>query len=242
MIATVYTEHRLVRSARDRCRPLRHVARAPVRADRLARAGRRDPRRGHLGRAVRVGYRSGHHRTRGRPRHERVSAGAHRPRASDGDDALVPRAAHARARTLGAAECCVRDLGERAASVQASSLDQLRDRAAVRARERGHPPGRAAARRRCHVSRDAGNPVRLRGRQAARDPRRGVARVAARRAAPGAELAGDRRGRGRRRHRVHGLAADLEPRLRRPAARRGEARRARGSRVSRRSWPGPCSG
>ena len=65
--------------------------------------------------------------------------------------------------------------------------------------------------------------------------------LAARRAAPGAELAGDRRGRGRRRHRVHGLAADLEPRLRRAAARGGEARRARRRPCCRRSWPGSCS-
>ena len=76
-----------------------------------------------------------------------------RPRAGDGADALLPRAAHARARALGAAERCVRDLRERAASVPAPPLDELRDRAAVRARERRHPHGRAAARRRRHVSR-----------------------------------------------------------------------------------------
>ena len=79
----------------------------------------------------------------------------------------------------------VRDLRERAAPVPAPSLDQLRDRAAVRARERGHPPRRPAARRRRHLPDHARNPVRLRGGQAARDPRRGVARLAARRAARG---------------------------------------------------------
>ncbi len=41
VIATVYTDHVVVRSARHRRRPLRHAARAPVRADRLAHAGRR---------------------------------------------------------------------------------------------------------------------------------------------------------------------------------------------------------
>src|SRR5215210_7989644 len=123
----------------------------------------------------------------------------------------------------------VRDLRERAAPVQASPVDELRDRAAVRARERGHPRRRAAARRRRHFAHNARNPVRLSGGQAAWHPQRVVACIAAlvRRAAPGAELADDRRGRGGRQHRVHGLAADLEPRLRGAAARRGEARRAR---------------
>ena len=86
----------------------------------------------------------------------------------------------------------------------------------------------------------ARDPVRLRGRQAARHPRRDLARIAllARRPAPGAELAGDRRRRGRGRHRLHRLAADLEPRLPRAAARGGQARRPRQRRSWRRSWPG----
>ncbi len=52
-------------------------------------------------------------------------------------------------------------------------------------------------------------------------------------------LAG-RRGRGR--GRLHRLAADLEPRLRGAAARRGEARRARGRRGGVAAEPGPRSG
>ena len=148
--------------------------------------------------------------------------------------ALLPRAAHARARPLGAAQRCVGDLRERAAPVQAPPLDQLRDRAAVRARERRHPPGRATARRRRHVPDHAGHPVRIRGGQAARDHGRGVARVATRWAAADAELAGDRRRRGRRGHRVHDLDPDLEPGLRRTAARGGEARRAGRGRRGRR--------
>ena len=190
-------------------------------------AGRRDPRRGHVGRALRVRHRSDHHRTRGRPRHERVSAGAHRPGACHRDGALVPRAAHARARPLGAAGRCVRDLRERAASVPAPPVDELRDRAAVRARERRDPPGREL------LGDAVTSPITL-GilfgyvvGQAARDPRRGVARLAARRAAPGAELAGDRRGRRRRRHRVHGLAAD-----RRAVAFEGSSSRRRSSACS----------
>ena len=68
-----------------------------------------------------------------------------RPRAGDRADALVPRAAHPRAGALGTAERGVRDLGQRAAPAQAPPLDRLRDRAAVRARERGNPRGRRPA-------------------------------------------------------------------------------------------------
>ena len=153
VIATVYTEHLSWPPLAVAAGLFVHPVGAPVRADRLAPAGRRGPRRRRLGRAVRVRHRSGHRRARGRPRHERLSAGARRPRAGDGADALLPRAAHARARPLGAAERGVRDLRERAASVQASPVDELRDRAAVRARERRHPHRRAAARRRCHARR-----------------------------------------------------------------------------------------
>ena len=178
VIATVYTEH---------------VSLVPLAiavglfgvllALRYAPIGWRGPaaaiaRRGRLGRAVRVGHRSGHRRPRGRPRHERLSAGAHRPRARDGADALVPRAADARARPLGAAGRGVGDLGERAAPVPPAPVDELRDRAAVRARQRRHPPRRPAARRRRHVADHARDLVRLRGRQAARHPRRVLARLA----------------------------------------------------------------
>ena len=90
----------------------------------------------------------------------------------DGADPLVPRAADARARPLGPARRGVGDLAQRAAPVPAAPLDELRDRAAVRARERRHPPRRAAARRRGRLADHARDRVRLRGRQAARHPRR----------------------------------------------------------------------
>ena len=221
----------LAGAARDRGRPVRRAVRAALRVDRVARAGGRDPRHRDLGRAPRVGRRSGDRGTRGRPHHERVSTATRGSRARHRDGAFVPRAAHARARARDAAQRRVRGLRQRAAPVPPPPMDQLRDRAAVRARERGHRAGRAAHRRCRHLPRDAGDPVRVRGREAARDHGRGVALDPDHGSAARAELAHDRRGRRRRRHRVHDLAADLEPRVRGAAARGGEARRVRCSRA-----------
>ena len=89
-----------------------------------------------------------------------------------------------------------------------------------------HIDGQLLERRR-HLPDHAGDPVRLRGRQAGRHRRRHVAGVAARADAPGAQLADDRRRRSHRRHRLHGRAADLEPRVRGTAAGGGEARHLR---------------
>ena len=72
----------LARSAGPRARVLRCPGRPPLRAGHVARAGRRGHGRGGLGRAVRVGDRSRHRRSRGRARHERVSAA--RARSSSG--------------------------------------------------------------------------------------------------------------------------------------------------------------
>ena len=74
IIATVYSDHLsivplAVAPASSACCSPSGTRRS------MARAGRRAPRRGDLGRALRVGHRPGHHRTRGRPRHERVSPG-----------------------------------------------------------------------------------------------------------------------------------------------------------------------
>ena len=87
----------LVRAARDRHgvhRATSRSSRSPSRSASSACCSRCGTRRspgarrsaavlgvGDLGRAVRVGHRPGHRRARGRPRHERLSAGAHRPRA-----------------------------------------------------------------------------------------------------------------------------------------------------------------
>ena len=71
------------------------------------------------------------------------------PRARDGADALLSRAADARAGALGAARRALGDLAQRAPAVRAASVDELRRRAAVRARQRRHPRDRA----RCSATR-----------------------------------------------------------------------------------------
>ena len=144
VIATVYTEEVDVVALVVAARAVLPAAGAALRAGGMARAGRRAPRRRRLGRAPRVGHRPADRRAGGRARHQRLSAGAHGPRARDRADALLPRAAHARARPLGPARSDVRDLRQRAAPVPPASLDELRDRAAVRARERRHPHRRGS--------------------------------------------------------------------------------------------------
>ena len=134
-----------------------------------------------------------------------------------------------RAGALGPARGDLGGLAERAPPVPAPPLDQLRDRAPVRARERGHRRRRGPAPRRAHVSDHARDRLRVRRGQARGSDRGRLAcdPAAPRRPAAIAELARDRRGRGGGRHRLHGRAPDLEPRIRRAAARGGEARRAR---------------
>ena len=92
-----------------------------------------------------------------------------------------------------------------------------------------------AARRRGQLADHARHRRRLRGRQAARDPRRELARLDVRLGGlrltlSWPVLAG---GGDRGRHRLHRLAADLEPRLPGRAARRGQDRRARRGGASR---------
>ena len=222
----------LHRPGGDRCagrcgRLLLPAPGAALRADGLARAGGRHSGGGGVGCPTRVGRRPAAHRAGRGVRRERVSPGANRPGARNGAHALVSRAAHARARPVRTARRDLRDLGERATPVPAASLDELRDRAAVRARERRHPRRRGAARRRDHLADHAGDRVRLRGRQAGRADRRSMARDTGHQPAPHAELARDRRRRRRCRDSLHRLAAGREHRLRGPAARGGKARRAR---------------
>ena len=80
-----------------------------------------------------------------RPGHERLPAGARRARAQHRAHALVPRAADARAGLLGAREPDVGDLAQRAPAVPPAPVDEPRDRAAVRARQRRHPARRRPA-------------------------------------------------------------------------------------------------
>ena len=85
-----------------------------------------------------------------------------RPRAGDRADPLVSRATNARARPLSAAGRCLCDFGERATSVRASSVDELPDRAHLRAGERRRPHRWTAPRRRGHLAGHARHRVRLR--------------------------------------------------------------------------------
>ena len=117
-------------------------------------------RRG-LARARAVGHRPGHLGPRCGPRDERLSPQSGRPRSGDRTDALLSRAAHARARLLGSAQPGVGGLGQRARAVPPASVDELRDRASVRARERGRPHRRDAAARSRELARDAGDRARL---------------------------------------------------------------------------------
>ena len=139
-------------------------------------------RRGDLGRAVRVGYRPGHHRARGRPRHERVSPGAHRPRAGDGarraPSASSPRPSSPARRSVSVASAISANerLQYRLHPWTSFVIVPLFALANV-----GHPLGRAAARRRRHVADHARNRVRLRGRasRSASSARRGSRRGSA---------------------------------------------------------------
>ena len=180
VIAIVYTEHVELDAAAGRTRAVRASCRAALRPVRVAPPGAARARRGALGGAAGVGHRPGRLRPRRRARHDRLHAGARRPRARDRADALVPRAADARARPLGPGRDRVGDVGQRAAPVPPAPVDQLRDRAALRAREPGHPPRRAAAARRGHLADHARDHLRLRGRQAGGHLAGGLARHRAR--------------------------------------------------------------
>ena len=186
----------------------------------------RPPRRGRVGRAARVGGRAGRGRARDGPVHVRVRARALGPRARDGAVPGVPRAADAGARELGPPGAEVRDLPERAAPGALPPVDELPDRAAVRACERGHLDRRRLPRARLPLADHARDPVRLRPRQARRDLRHLVARCAREpRAYPAAgRLGGRRRRRDDRRHRLYRRSARRDARLPRQPARGGEAR------------------
>ena len=154
VIATVYAGHVSFVALGVAIVLFAGIDRAALRAVRpqrdLYRLGGRD-----LGRDVQVGHRSGDLRAGDRARDERVPADPRGSRAGDGADAVVPGAADARARALGAAEPAVGDLGKRAAPVRPSPVDELCDRSALRARQRRDPSdGQAHERRhRPHRSR-----------------------------------------------------------------------------------------
>ena len=151
---------RLDPRAGDRGRAVRGAA-ARCATPRVASPGVDRHRRRALGRDVRVGHRPGRLRARRRARHQRLPAIARESRAGDRAGALVSRAAHPRARALGAAGSARRDLAERAPAVQAAPMDQLRDRAAVCAGQRRRARDRRPARRRDPLTDHARHPDRL---------------------------------------------------------------------------------
>ena len=77
---------------------------------------------------------------------------------------------------LAAVELRIGDVGQRAAAAEVSPLDELRHRPALRARERWHRDRRRLLGSGAHVANHARDLLRLRGRQAARHPRRVLAR------------------------------------------------------------------
>ena len=93
-------------------------------------------RRRNLGGAARVRCRAGRRRARDGSSGLRISGGTIRARACERAISAVPRAAHARARSLRARRPEGGDLAERAAAAALPPVDELPDRSPVRARER----------------------------------------------------------------------------------------------------------
>ena len=143
VIATVYTAHVSLVALAVAIGLFGLLVGAALRA-RLAAPGLGRRRRRAVGGDVQVGHRPGDLRAGDRAGDERLPALARGPRARDRAHALVPRAADARARALRAARRALGDLAQRAPPVRPAPVDELRDRAAVRARQRRHPRDRRA--------------------------------------------------------------------------------------------------
>ncbi len=129
---------RIAARAGDRAGAVRG-ARAAALCRELARASGGDRRDRGVAGDVRVGDRPGRGRPGDRAGDERLPAGARRSRARDRADAILSRAAHARARLSRPARAGVDDLAQRAVAVPAAPVDELRRGAAVRAGERRDP-------------------------------------------------------------------------------------------------------
>ena len=161
---------------------------APGRRRPPRRAAADRPRRIHLGAGVRrgwarrvgrdleVGNRPRGRRARHGPHDLRVARRPRGPRARDRPLPPLPRAAHPRARPVGDDRRPGRDLAQRAPPAGVPSLDELRDRAAVRARKRRHPDRHRLPLAGLHLSRDARDHPGLRRRKADRHHRDRAAR------------------------------------------------------------------
>ncbi len=150
--------------------------------------------RGHVGGAGVVRRGAGGRRPGHGPAHLRAPRRPHRPGTRDGGLPPLPRTAHTRIRALGPDPGGLGDLAERAAATAVPPVDELRDRPAVRTRQRRDQHQRRLSGPRVHLAGHAGHPDRLRRRQADRAPRLIVAGHVAQ---PGSAEAARRLGRGR---------------------------------------------
>ncbi len=96
-------------------------------------------------------------------------AGRARARAGDRAVPRLPRAADPRTRAVGAVGAAGGDLAERAPAAALPPVDELRDRAALRARQHRDRDRRRLPLERLHLADHARDPGRLRARQAGRD-------------------------------------------------------------------------
>ena len=164
---------RRVRLSRDRGGAPRGRARAALAGD-PARRPLRGDRRGDVAGGLRVGRRAGDRRPRDGPADLRLSRDAARPRARDEPVPLVPRAADAGAGAHRPAEPGALGLAERAAPEPLAPVDELRDRAALRARKRRDPDQPHAPPELLLLVGHARDHRRLRRREAGRDRGRDV--------------------------------------------------------------------
>ena len=236
VIATVYTKHVSMPALVVAIAAVRRAARAPLRP-RVAAPGVGAGRDRAVGGAVQVGHRPGDRRPRDRARDERLPALARGPRTGDVAGALVPRAADSRprarspagraggdlARTSGSSTACTRG-----AAMSSCRCSRSRTRASTSA---AGASATRSARRSCSASSSA--TCSASRRASWQRPGSAASRSSALRRTISWPVLGI--GGTCRRHRLHGFAPGLEPRLRRPAARRREGRGARACDRRRRS-------
>ena len=177
VIATVYSEHVALDGAADRDRGLRRRRRRAQRRRALrARLRRCSARRPGWRSRSRASTRSSSGSSMGlldvRVSGRRAATSSARP-ISSGSFREQPTPELERTARARAPVC---DLAERAAAAALPPVDELRDRAALRARQRRHRDQRRLPLARVHVADHARHPRRLRRRQAGRDHRHVVAR------------------------------------------------------------------
>ena len=212
VIAIAYTDHVEAAALADRDRDLRARARDP-RARRLAGARLPRARDRRLDRAVQVGNPARDHRSGDGPRDGRLRGDARRPRARHRARPVVPRAADPRACALRPPRRLGRHLAERARAGSCCT----RGRATSSSRSsRSRTPAWSSTtdllRRaiRSPITIGSSSPTWWASPSASSAPR-GSHRARAGPPAAARRLARDGRGRRARGHRVHRVAADLEP-------------------------------